>query len=311
MNYDYQNICDLFSLKTPNPLPEKQITEIRKYFGAIPKALEDYYILCGGCRDMNSAQDFLLTPDGIYSYKLKTCNNYPDYCVFYVENQCCCEWAIKKSDLNLENPPVYETYDGKTWYKICDSVSQFLISHAYLQAVFSFEYSSEEFYDADLKQADEIIKKFPHVDADSLLYTGVKFLQPYSDTVIAVMNNGDDNFLILYSSESEQHFEEIDNIILEILGLDFPFPDSPDTASFTCCHVLNHEKPILYVSHDNDGYWQFLCGSEHNLSDSKTVSLLSIYKSDSSIGLLLAQMKCGYYAERKDIDSEWIIKEIL
>lgn len=126
MNYDYQKIRDLFNLNVPDSLPEKQITEIKDYFGAIPKALEDYYRLCGGCKEMNSAQDFLLTPDGIYSYKLKTWN-YSDYCVFYVENQCCVEWAIKKSDLNMENPPVYETYDsGETWGKICDSVSQYL-----------------------------------------------------------------------------------------------------------------------------------------------------------------------------------------
>ena len=217
MNYDYQKIRDLFNLSVPNSLPEKQITEIKDYFGAIPKALEDYYRLCGGCKEMNSAQDFLLTPDGIYSYKLKTWN-YSDYCVFYVENQCCVEWAIKKSDLNMENPPVYETYDsGETWNKICDSVSQYLISHAYLQSVFSFEYASEDFFEADMKQVDEISKKFYHIDADSLIYNGVRFFQSYPDTIIAVMNNNDEFFDIFYSSRSEQHFSEIDNIICEIM----------------------------------------------------------------------------------------------
>ena len=39
----------------------------------------------------------------------------------------------------------------------------------------------------------------------------------------------------------------------------FPFSDAPNTACFTCCHVLEENKPILYVSYDEDGYWQFLC----------------------------------------------------
>ena len=34
----------------------------------------------------------------------------------------------------------------------------------------------------------------------------------------------------------------------------FPFSDAPNTACFTCCHVLEENKPILYVSYDEDGY---------------------------------------------------------
>lgn len=40
----------------------------------------------------------------------------------------------------------------------------------------------------------------------------------------------------------------------------FPFSDTPNTACFTCRHVLEENRPIRYVSHDEDGYWQFLCG---------------------------------------------------
>lgn len=41
---------------------------------------------------------------------------------------------------------------------------------------------------------------------------------------------------------------------------EFPFADAPNTAVFTFCHVLEGKKPILYVAHDRDGDWQFLCG---------------------------------------------------
>ena len=55
----------------------------------------------------------------------------------------------------------------------------------------------------------------------------------------------------------------------------FPFSDAPNTACFTCCHVLEENKPILYVSHDEDGYWQFLCGGNHKEEDARVVSFTS------------------------------------
>ena len=45
----------------------------------------------------------------------------------------------------------------------------------------------------------------------------------------------------------------------------FPFCDAPNAASIICCHIIESDHPILYVSHDeDDGMWQFLCGAAHN-----------------------------------------------
>ncbi len=87
----------------------------------------------------------------------------------------------------------------------------------------------------------------------------------------------------------------------------FPFSDAPDTACFTCCHVLDENKPILYVSHDEDGYWQFLCGENHTQTDARIVSLAEILKIDSSIADL-AELDYGEYAEAEDMKSDWIVK---
>ena len=62
----------------------------------------------------------------------------------------------------------------------------------------------------------------------------------------------------------------------------FPFSDAPNTACLTCCHVLEENKPILYVSHDEDGYWQFLCGGNHKEEDVRVVSLASILRIDET-----------------------------
>jgi hypothetical protein len=63
----------------------------------------------------------------------------------------------------------------------------------------------------------------------------------------------------------------------------FPFEDAPNTACFTCSHVLEEGKPILYVSHDEDGYWQFLCGRHHKEDEARIVSLASILNIDENM----------------------------
>ena len=88
----------------------------------------------------------------------------------------------------------------------------------------------------------------------------------------------------------------------------FPFSDAPNTACFTCRHVLEEHKPIVYVSHDEDGYWQFLCEKSHNATDARIVSLSEILEIDSSMASF-AKLDCGYYAELENTQSDWIIKQ--
>ena len=89
----------------------------------------------------------------------------------------------------------------------------------------------------------------------------------------------------------------------------FPFEDAPNMATITCCHVIDREKPILYVSHDaDDGMWQFLCGEVHELEDGKIVSLYKIFDMDNTVGALY-KMPCGYCAERAAVTEGWTVKK--
>ncbi|ORX85167.1 hypothetical protein BCR32DRAFT_290835 [Anaeromyces robustus] len=220
--YEYKNIRELFQLDQPEGLSKEYIERIRQQFNGLPKALENYYKLCGGCKDMNSAQNFLLAPDKKYGYTSIDKFIYPGYCPFYIENQCVNIWGIKQSDINQENPEVYITQDnGKTWEPTNDSVSQFLISQAYMNALFSMEYSTEEFYRITSNQIKQLSKQFSFVeDAKSNINNGIQFLQPYEDTIIIIINSNDEIGDLCYSSRSEKHFNEINKIIYTILGIE-------------------------------------------------------------------------------------------
>ena len=88
----------------------------------------------------------------------------------------------------------------------------------------------------------------------------------------------------------------------------FPFKDKPNTAVITCVHILNETQPILYVSHDaDDGCWQFLCGREHSVEESKIVALEEIYEMDKSIKKI-ANLDYGKKAYRKDKNGKWSIQ---
>lgn len=80
-----------------------------------------------------------------------------------------------------------------------------------------------------------------------------------------------------------------------------------DTAVFTTKYVLESCSDIIFVSHDDDGYWQFQ-GSENIISDDdiKLVRLDEILEIDPSIKLL-GNMDRGFEAHRLNKNSEWKI----
>ena len=108
-------------------------------------------------------------------------------------------------------------------------------------------------------------------------------------------------------STNEKSTEVKSDDKMEYIMNKFPFADAPNTACFTCCHVLEEHKPILYVSHDEDGYWQFLCGKSHKEEDARVVSLAFILSIDETMSDL-AGLDYGECAETKNATSDWNVR---
>jgi hypothetical protein len=83
--------------------------------------------------------------------------------------------------------------------------------------------------------------------------------------------------------------------------------DSLNTAVFTTKYVMRNNSPIIYVSHDDEGYWLFV-GKETNLQDEEymLVSLDEIIKHDATV-IEVADLPRGGEAIRKDENSPWRI----
>lgn len=87
---------------------------------------------------------------------------------------------------------------------------------------------------------------------------------------------------------------------------DWPFADPRNVAVFTTTQVLRLGQPILHVSHDDDdGAWQFHTGAAQvSDGDAMIVALSTIVDHDPSI-CELADLPCGWIAERDGIGSPW------
>jgi hypothetical protein len=89
----------------------------------------------------------------------------------------------------------------------------------------------------------------------------------------------------------------------------FGFSQDPRTAVFICAHVAAGDA-VLYVSHDQDGDWQFLCGRAHedDLSGGQIVCLEHVVAADPSLNKL-SGMCADHFAERADTEASWSITD--
>lgn len=89
------------------------------------------------------------------------------------------------------------------------------------------------------------------------------------------------------------------------MKLVYKFKEEENTACIVCEHILNKERPILFVAHDEDGGWQFMCGADdHTEKDVKVISLKQATDIDQSINELF-EMPINVGAERESIDDKW------
>lgn len=90
---------------------------------------------------------------------------------------------------------------------------------------------------------------------------------------------------------------------------EWPFLEPKNTGVFTTTPVIEGQLPILHVSHDQDGDWQFLCGTTQRTEDAKLVCLSEMIEMHPSLAEL-ATLPAGWYAERSTIDDPWTRAQI-
>ena len=80
-----------------------------------------------------------------------------------------------------------------------------------------------------------------------------------------------------------------------------------DLGVYVCPHIYNNQRPILDVVRDEDGEFQFLCGSDKCIEESEPrhVCIKHLLNRDSSLNEL-KELKPGTFAERESQNSSWV-----
>jgi hypothetical protein len=85
----------------------------------------------------------------------------------------------------------------------------------------------------------------------------------------------------------------------------WPFDEAENTAVFGCEHVLKDGMPILRVSRDDEGEWQFHCGKGHADSMPLIVCMGCIVERDATL-VAIADLPMGWGADRKSEGAAWV-----
>ena len=87
---------------------------------------------------------------------------------------------------------------------------------------------------------------------------------------------------------------------------EWKFVDPPNQASISTRQVFEEGYPILRVSHDeDDGGWQFLCGTTDIVEDGRVVGIGDVIELDPSISEV-SDLPLGWIAYRETADSPWV-----
>jgi hypothetical protein len=85
---------------------------------------------------------------------------------------------------------------------------------------------------------------------------------------------------------------------------DWHFHEGKNRAAITTKHVLDGTHPIVLVSHDEEGDWQFLCGTTNRAEDGRIVCLATVVEQHPAV-VELADLPVGWQAVRDGPDQPW------
>jgi hypothetical protein len=73
---------------------------------------------------------------------------------------------------------------------------------------------------------------------------------------------------------------------------------------FTTKQIARGDEPVLHVSHDQDGDWQFLPFTTPNDKDASIIHIGHLLERDSSLSEVM-DLPLGWHAYRKEIGDAW------
>lgn len=197
-------VRDLYGVDQPQGCTDEEIAAMKERFGAIPAVVEDFWRTFGRTKELNQGQDSWVFPNQ-YA-KWKWLEEY-DGLVLLNENQGCCQACVRREDLTLPDPPVYEFVDDEAQEQISPSVSQFLEAALLYESVWQLDYVPEEFYwltDEELAAVQAKLTKHPAV-LRNWIEMEITCYSNRPNNLLAIMDVGD-QYQTLYGGATQESY---------------------------------------------------------------------------------------------------------
>lgn len=200
-------IEQLYNIKDPKGLSNKDIRFLEERFGKLPALLREFYSICGSDNRILESQDSWITPK---DYRRWSWLNKNKYMILLNENQGCYIAAILEKDFGKINPIIYSSDDrGENWNVCANSADEFIKCVLFYEAVFKFPYTSESFYwltDDEFEIIKNRIELLPfHLDN----WFGKIWLFQDSPTSAAFVIGSEGNYQMLYGATNKEAFLRI------------------------------------------------------------------------------------------------------
>lgn len=203
----YEDILKLFGVSSPVGYSAEELGAVKTEIGALPAELERFFLKYGACSELHGLQDELVLPN-----RYKSLLN-SEYIIFFNENQGVCQAAVKKSDADIPNPPVYTSTDNGEWRLCSPHVSEFLCAMFGYQASICLDFNPEEFFWVTAEEKSKIEQLFPRLGGfENWLYDWNITVYGSGGGRIALMENGGD-IQMNYAANNERDFTHMRELL--------------------------------------------------------------------------------------------------
>ncbi len=206
---DFSVIRGLYHCTETCGFREEDIQEAITRFGALPSVLIDYYRQLGDNDEINQIADYLCSPAGL---ELKD-----GYLFFYVTEQEAIWWAIRETDLQKDNPPVYAYFWENSKYAYfleSETLEQFLNAMAYSHAIESFPLNSEGDFVCDEERKKRIEAYYQKKPFGFLATPLILFYGNDPDEVIRICI-AEDRMQVAYACTTQEQLDTIEKVIFD------------------------------------------------------------------------------------------------
>ena len=107
-----------------------------------------------------------------------------------------------------------------------------------------------------------------------------------------------------YPWDSEFNAQLVQSQPVLALKTAWPFLAAKNSTAITTARILDSGFPVLLVSHDVEGEWQFLCGTTNKTEDGRVASMQYFVENHPSV-IELADLPMGWQAVRDGPDQPW------